>query len=85
MNQCPPGPQVFHWGQFEFFRKLAAIRKLIFITGVNDTSDKLFSSVNDNGEKLAGDGFAERTDFYRHYSLSLVEKFISEVVDTDQK
>jgi hypothetical protein len=20
MNQCPPGPQVFHWGHFEFFR-----------------------------------------------------------------
>jgi hypothetical protein len=25
MNQCPPGPQVFHWGRFEFFRKLAEI------------------------------------------------------------
>jgi hypothetical protein len=20
MNQCPPGPQVFHWGRFEFFQ-----------------------------------------------------------------
>jgi hypothetical protein len=19
MKQCPPGPQVFHWGRFEFF------------------------------------------------------------------
>jgi hypothetical protein len=25
MNQCPPGPQVFHWGRFEFFRKCAEI------------------------------------------------------------
>ncbi len=25
MNQCPPGPQVFHWGHFEFFRKFAEI------------------------------------------------------------
>ncbi len=25
MNQCPPGPQVFHWGRFEFFRKFSEI------------------------------------------------------------
>ncbi len=25
MNQCPPGPQVFHWSLFEFFRKFAEI------------------------------------------------------------
>ncbi len=25
MNLCPPGPQVFHWGPFEFFRKFAEI------------------------------------------------------------
>ena len=25
MNQCPPGPQVFHWSHFEFFRKFAEI------------------------------------------------------------
>ena len=23
MNQCPPGPQVFHWGRFECFQKFA--------------------------------------------------------------
>jgi hypothetical protein len=22
MNQCPPGPQVFHWSLFEFFSKI---------------------------------------------------------------
>jgi hypothetical protein len=25
MNQCPPGPQVFCWSHFEFFRKFAEI------------------------------------------------------------
>jgi hypothetical protein len=25
MNQCPPGPQVFNWGRFEFFQKFAEI------------------------------------------------------------
>jgi hypothetical protein len=53
MNQCPPGPQVFHWGRFEFFRKFARdIREVMFITGVNDTGEKLFSGVNDTGEKF---------------------------------
>ena len=42
MNQCPPGPQVFHWGRFEFFRKFTEI----FANG-----DKLFSGVKDTGEK----------------------------------
>jgi hypothetical protein len=53
MNQCPQGPQVFHWSLFEFFAKIRGdIRELMFITGVNDTGDKLFSGVNDTGEKF---------------------------------
>ncbi len=28
------------------------IRELMFITGVNDTGNKLFNGVNDTGEKL---------------------------------
>jgi hypothetical protein len=53
MNQCPPGPQVFHWSLYEFLRKIRRdIRELMFITGVNDTGDKLFSGVNDTGEKF---------------------------------
>jgi hypothetical protein len=39
MNQCPP-------------KICGDIRELMFITGVNDTSDKLFSGVNDTGEKF---------------------------------
>jgi hypothetical protein len=50
MNQCPPGPQVFHWDRFEFVRKFAEI--FIFIAGVIDTGEKLFSGVNDTGEKF---------------------------------
>ncbi|MFO0001890.1 MAG: hypothetical protein ACK559_12245, partial [bacterium] len=53
MNQCPPGPQVFHWSHIEFFRKICGdIRELLFITGVNDTGNKLFSGVNNTGEKI---------------------------------
>jgi hypothetical protein len=51
MNQCPPGPQVFHWGRFEFFRKFVEIFvNEYFIAGVFD--NKLFSGVNDTGEKF---------------------------------
>ncbi len=25
MNQCPPGPHVFHWSHFDFFRKFVEI------------------------------------------------------------
>jgi hypothetical protein len=55
MNQCPPGPQVFHWGRFEFFQKFAEIFANEYLSPVsttNDTGDKLFSGVNDTGEKF---------------------------------
>ncbi len=52
MNQCPPGPQVFHWSLFEFFAKIrGGIRECMFFTGVVDNGDKLFSGVNDTGER----------------------------------
>jgi hypothetical protein len=40
MNQCPPGPQVFHWSHFEFFENL---RRYSRINVYHDTGDKLFS------------------------------------------
>jgi hypothetical protein len=43
MNQCPPGPQVFHWGRFEFFRKFVEIF-------ANDTGEKFIAGVNDTGD-----------------------------------
>jgi hypothetical protein len=53
MNQCPPGPQVFHWDRFKFFRKFTEIfANEYFIAGVNDTGDKLFRGVNDTGVKF---------------------------------
>jgi hypothetical protein len=56
MNQCPPGPQVFHWCRFDFFRKFAEIfaneylSPVSLFSSVNDTGQKLFSGVNDTGE-----------------------------------
>jgi hypothetical protein len=40
------GPQVFHWGHFNFFANLRRYLRM------NDTGNKLFSGVNDNGEKF---------------------------------
>jgi hypothetical protein len=58
MNQCPPGPQVFHWSHFEFFRKFAEIFanyclspvSLKLISGVNDTGEKFIAGVIDTGD-----------------------------------
>jgi hypothetical protein len=41
MNQCPPNSKI-----------RGDIRELMFITGVNDTGEKLSSGVNDTGEKF---------------------------------
>jgi hypothetical protein len=40
MNQCPPGPQVFHWGCFEIFRKFAEIFTKEYLTPVSTTPAK---------------------------------------------
>jgi hypothetical protein len=37
MNQCPPGPQVFYWGRFEFFRKFAEIFANKYLSPVSTT------------------------------------------------
>ncbi len=37
MNQFPPGPQVFHWGCFEFFRKFAEIFPHVCLSPVSMT------------------------------------------------
>ncbi len=37
MNQCPPGPQVFHWGRFEFCRKFAEIFANEYLSPVSTT------------------------------------------------
>jgi len=37
MNQCPPGPQVFHWSHFAFFRKFAEIFANYFLSPVSTT------------------------------------------------
>jgi hypothetical protein len=50
MNQCPPGPQVFHWGRFEFFRKFAEIFANEYLSPLS--KKKVFSGVSDTGEKF---------------------------------
>ncbi len=51
MNQWSPGPPSIPLGPFRIFSKiLGDIREWIIITGVNHTSDKLFSGVNETGE-----------------------------------
>ncbi len=37
MNQCPPGPQVFHWGRLEFFWKFAEICANEYLSPVSTT------------------------------------------------
>ncbi len=87
MNQCPPGPQVLE--PFWIFSKIRGdIRELLFITGVNNTSDKLFSSVNDTGEKViavvidTGDYSLSRI-FSDHRCCWYGEQFITGVNDTN--
>ncbi len=50
MNQCPPGPQAFHRGRFEFFSKICwDIRELMFAkscSAVSTTPAKNLSSVS---------------------------------------
>ncbi len=48
-----PRPQSIPLVPFLIFPKIRGdIRELMFITGVNDTGEKLFSGVNDTGKKF---------------------------------
>ncbi len=48
-----PRPLSIPLEPFWIFSKIRRdIRELMFITGVNDTGDKLFSGVNDTGKKF---------------------------------
>jgi hypothetical protein len=60
MNQCPPGPQVFHCSHFEFFRKFAEIlanyclspvsmTPVINCSAVSTTTAKFIAGVVDTG------------------------------------
>jgi hypothetical protein len=50
MNHCPPVPQVFNWGRFEFFKYSRMNAHYL----VNDTGDKLFFGVNNTSDKFIG-------------------------------
>jgi hypothetical protein len=46
MNQCPPGPKVFQWGRFEFFRKFAEIFGNEYLSPVSMTPAINYSAVS---------------------------------------
>jgi hypothetical protein len=48
-----PRPISILLSRFEFFAQICGdIRELMFISGVNDTSEKLFRCVSDTGDKF---------------------------------
>ena len=50
-----PRPISIPLGPFGIFSKIRGdIRELMFIAGVNDTGEKLFSGVNDTADKFFG-------------------------------
>ncbi len=50
-----PGPLSIPIGSFRLFSKIRRDnREWMFITGVNDTGDKLFGGVNDTADKFIG-------------------------------
>ncbi len=56
MNQCPPGPWVFHWGLFDPFEDSQYSRMNVcdkLFIGVVDTGDKFIAGVIVTGEKLS--------------------------------
>jgi hypothetical protein len=46
INHGPPGPQVFHWGRFEFFRKFAEIFANEYLSPVSLTPAKNWAWVS---------------------------------------
>jgi hypothetical protein len=49
-----PGPVSIPVGLFRIFTKIRGdTRHFVFIAGVNDTGDELFTGVNDTGDKLS--------------------------------
>ena len=52
MNQCPPGPQVFHWSHFAFFRKFPEIFENFFLSPVSTTPVINCSAVSTQAKNL---------------------------------
>jgi hypothetical protein len=72
MNQCPPGPQVFHWSLFEFFRKFADIVLFLwnfFISREAATAERRYEKERQSGIYMHMAVFSARTNLL---SLSLL-------------
>ncbi len=60
--QCIPGPLSIPLGSFLLFLKIRRDnREWMFISGVNDTGDKLFGGVNNTADKFIG-GVVDTSD-----------------------
>jgi hypothetical protein len=46
MNQCPTGPQVFHWDRLDFFRKFTEIFVNECLSPVSTTPEISYSGVS---------------------------------------
>ncbi len=86
MNECPPGPQVFRWGHFEFFWKFSDIRgvsttQAISCSAVSTTPGinpcqgfSVIASVIDTGDHDTGDKFIARYSPLNQISTNFVTK-----------
>jgi hypothetical protein len=63
INQCPPGSQVFHLEPLWIFSKIRG-----------DTGDKLFSGVNDTGEKFTPVSLKPVNNLYFSGVIDIVQK-----------
>jgi hypothetical protein len=89
MNQCPPSPQVFHRGRFEFFPNFSEIFPNEFLPPVSTTPAinpchgiSVIAGVVDTGNTfLAGDNGKN----FSSVSLTPAIAFFFSVVDTGQK
>jgi hypothetical protein len=54
LESVSPGPLIIRLGSFRICAKIRGdSHNSVFIAGIKDTSDKLFTVVNDTGEKLS--------------------------------
>jgi hypothetical protein len=89
MNQCPPGPQVFHWSLFEFFHKFAEIFANNCLSPVSTTPVISCSAVSTTSAKnLSPVLLTPVNNLYFHGVVDTVQKkpkslkFIAGVNDT---
>ncbi len=79
MNQCPPGPQVFHWSHFAFFQKFAEIFANYFLLPVSTTPVINCSAVSTPAKNLLPVALTPAINLCHGFSV------IAGVVDTGEQ